>query len=73
MDPWRAAGITQCPGCNPSIKIRILEDAAHHLDLRPSNKLDPPSVKAVRVEQVDAIKQWISDWHQSKLDLNSFN
>ena len=49
LDLWRAAGIQEKPKGSPdSIVVRIIENGAHHLDLRAANSLDPPSVVAVR-------------------------
>ena len=64
LDPWRAAGIeTQPRGSTPDqIVVRTMEGAAHHLDLRRSHPLDPPSVTKVRKEQIAALRKWIQDW-----------
>jgi pimeloyl-ACP methyl ester carboxylesterase len=63
LDPWRAAGIQKVPkGAGGSIIVRTLEGAAHHLDLRAANDLDPPSVVAVRKEQKAVIQRWITQW-----------
>ena len=66
LDPWRAAGIQENPrGAPDSIIIRIIEDGAHHLDLRESNPADPPSVVKVRREQKVAMRQWIAEWKEA--------
>ena len=64
LDPWRAAGIQQLPKVADPKKVivRIVENGAHHFDLRASNKLDPPSVTAVRNEEKAAMKDWIQEW-----------
>lgn len=65
LDPWRAAGITtKPPGSPDSIIVRVIEHAAHHLDLRAANELDPPSVTAVRNEERAAIKNWIVQYKE---------
>ena len=65
LDPWRAAGITtKPPGSPDSIIVRVIEHAAHHLDLRAANELDPPSVTAVRNEERVAIKNWIVQYKE---------
>lgn len=66
IDPWRSAGIQECPLCGPSVVVRELENAAHHLDLRASDKMDPPSVVKVRLEEKSAIGEWIKEWWQRK-------
>lgn len=65
LDPWRAAGITTLPAAAPaSITIRIIEQGAHHLDLRASHPADPPWVTAVREEELAAMREWIQEWRQ---------
>ena len=66
LDPWRAAGIQEKPKGSPdSIVVRIIENGAHHLDLRAANSMDPPSVVAVRNEERAAMRQWIAQWKQT--------
>ena len=65
LDPWRAAGIQSVPlGAHKSIVVRIIENGAHHLDLRASNPMDPPSVVKVRQEELQAMRQWITEWQE---------
>lgn len=65
LDPWRAAGIQAVPkGAPDSIVVRIIENGAHHLDLRESNPLDPPSVVNIRREQKASIRRWIDEWKE---------
>lgn len=66
LDPWRAAGIQKRSNCfSDSIVVRIIENGAHHLDLRAANKMDPRSVTAVREEQRGAIRQWVAQWKET--------
>ena len=63
LDPWRAVGIQNLPKrSDGSIIIRTMEGAAHHLDLRAANEMDPKSVVLVRKEQRAAIQKWIYEW-----------
>ena len=63
LDPWRAAGIQKPPRGTPvSIVIRVIENGAHHLDLRAAHPLDPLSVVEVRSEEKSAIRNWIAQW-----------
>ncbi len=63
LDPWRAAAIQTLPrGAHESIIVRIIENGAHHLDLRSSHPMDPPSVVQVRIEELAAMRQWIDQW-----------
>jgi lysosomal Pro-X carboxypeptidase len=65
LDPWRAAGIQSAPpGLPDSIIIRIIENGAHHFDLRGSHPLDPPAVIRVREEELAAMRQWIVQWKE---------
>jgi hypothetical protein len=66
LDPWRAAGITMLTNQPPSIQIRIIENGAHHYDLRASHPDDVSSVIAVRNEEREAIRIWISQWEQQR-------
>jgi hypothetical protein len=68
LDPWRAAGIQSLPqkkgAESQSIVVRVIENGAHHLDLRASNDMDPPSVVTVREEQKSCIRRWILEWEE---------
>jgi len=66
LDPWRAAGIQSLPrNADPeSIVIRIIEDGAHHLDLRSSHRLDPPSVINIRLEELESFERWVRQWQE---------
>eukprot|EP00536_Pseudo-nitzschia_multiseries_P009386 jgi/Psemu1/200556/e_gw1.260.11.1 len=66
LDPWRAAGIQSLPrNADPeSIVVRIIEDGAHHLDLRSSHPLDPPSVTSVRSEELKSFEGWVRQWRE---------
>lgn len=52
LDPWRSGGYTKSTARIPSV---VLEGAAHHLDLRAPNMLDPPDVVATRASHVTFI------------------
>jgi len=77
LDPWRAAGIQSLPqhtSTPDSIIVRIIDNGAHHLDLRSSHPLDPPSVKKVRQEELETFMRWIQQWQElypSTLSLSS--
>ena len=64
LDPWRAAGIQSLPrNADPnSIMVFIIENGAHHLDLRSSHPLDPPSVTKVREVELATFERWIQEW-----------
>ncbi|GFY71245.1 lysosomal Pro-X carboxypeptidase [Trichonephila inaurata madagascariensis] len=56
LDPWYGGGILQ--SLSDTLIAIVIEDAAHHLDLRSSNAADPDSVKNARY----TIKKWIYKW-----------
>lgn len=58
IDPWWPGGVLT--DLSQSIPTILIEDAAHHLDLRGTTPSDPPAVLRAR-EQEKAI---ISDWLQ---------
>ena len=65
LDPWRAGGIARADlpkDLDPSIELWENIGGAHHLDLRASNPLDPPTLTECRVRQLAAIKRWIKEW-----------
>ncbi|PFX19876.1 lysosomal Pro-X carboxypeptidase-like [Stylophora pistillata] len=64
LDPWAAGGVT----CNisDSLIAVLIEDGAHHLDLRHKNPLDPPSVVQARNLEKYYISRWISEAKKQK-------
>ena len=46
IDPWAAGGVLKNVS-DDSIAL-VIPKAAHHLDLRPPNPLDPPEVTQAR-------------------------
>lgn len=68
LDPWSGGGVLT--STNPSIVVILIQDAAHHLDLRAANKGDPPSVVEAREQEIKIIRQWIAQ-HRRKLKSGS--
>ena len=62
LDPWGSAGILEPNSANPSIIPVPVIGGAHHLDLRPDHRLDPPGVKEARNKEVFAISHWIKQF-----------
>lgn len=58
LDPWSGGGVLRSP--NSDVKIIIMTDTAHHLDLRSSNAKDPYTVIEARNMEKQAIRQWLS-------------
>lgn len=46
LEPWSGSGVLQTS--NNQVKVIVIPDAAHHLDLRSSHPNDPASVKNAR-------------------------
>ncbi|PWA28058.1 hypothetical protein CCH79_00012096 [Gambusia affinis] len=63
LDPWSAGGVTS--NISQSLVSIMIPDGAHHLDLRYSNKLDPPSVRAARALELKYFQKWIRQAQKS--------
>lgn len=59
LDPWSGGGVLRTK--SNKIKVIIIPDAAHHLDLRAAHPNDPGSVRQARAMEHLAIKSWLSD------------
>lgn len=59
LDPWRGGGVNAT--LSKSIIAIIIEDGAHHVDLRTPNVNDPPSITAARAKEADIIRGWLDD------------
>lgn len=57
LDPWSAGGVTS--NITDSLVSIMIPDGAHHLDLRYTNDLDPPSVRAARALELKYFREWI--------------
>ena len=62
LDPWSGLGVLEKP--SPSIVTVMIDQGAHHLDLRKSNPLDPESVKKAREIEKENIRVWVSQKNQ---------
>nr|XP_039263867.1 lysosomal Pro-X carboxypeptidase-like [Styela clava] len=57
LDPWSVGGILESQ--NEKILILSIANAAHHLDLRHKNDLDPKSVQIARHQEMETIANWL--------------
>lgn len=57
LDPWSSGGVTY--NISDSLVSIMIPEGAHHLDLRFSNDLDPPSVRAARAMELQYFWEWI--------------
>ncbi len=62
LDPWSRLGPMANVSGNPSIVVALIEQGAHHLDLRAANPADPASVVAARNVERAAIRRWLAEW-----------
>jgi len=60
LDPWSGGGITAPIPTAPSIVTILIEEAAHHLDLRSSNPNDPQAVVKARELERKIIADWLT-------------
>lgn len=63
LDPWYGGGVLV--DVNPKVQHFLIQDGAHHLDLRESNINDPKSVIQARLVEQNAIQNWIDEWNAS--------
>jgi lysosomal Pro-X carboxypeptidase len=60
LDPWSGNGVTANVTGNPSLVAILIEDGAHHLDLRSAHPDDPQSVIDARNIHRLNIRNWIA-------------
>ncbi|TDH73443.1 hypothetical protein CCR75_006162 [Bremia lactucae] len=68
-DPWSGTGVLQ--NYSNSVVALSVEGGAHHLDLMFSNKLDTPSVLAVRKVEKQYMHNWVREFYERKAVLAS--
>ena len=59
LDPWHGLGVLDTK--NDQIKVILIDQGAHHLDLMFSNAKDPISVKRARTQELVEIQRWIDE------------
>ena len=65
LDPWSGGGIIR--SISESLVAIVIEDGAHHLDLRSENPADPPSVVEARKQEKLLIRKWLfQHWWQRR-------
>ncbi|KAE9359413.1 Lysosomal Pro-X carboxypeptidase [Phytophthora fragariae] len=68
-DPWSGTGVLQ--NFSDSVVALSVEGGAHHLDLMFSNKLDTPSVLAVRESEKKHMHKWARGYYEDKAGIAS--
>jgi len=61
LDPWSGGGYALKPRTDGSLLSIIIEDGAHHYDLRAAHPLDTPAVVDARRIETMYIAKWIDD------------
>lgn len=61
LDPWSTGGVTQ--NVSAATTVIIIAQAAHHLDLRTPNPLDPQPVIDARTLETSIIQGWINEYN----------
>lgn len=61
LDPWSGGGIKTTLA--PSLPAIIIEQGAHHLDLRFSSPADPASVTVARQQETNYLASWAREWY----------
>ena len=59
LDPWHRGGVLE--SLSDTLIAIPIKDSAHHLDLRATNQLDPPSVIKARQQEMDIIHKWMQN------------
>ena len=59
QDPWRGGGVQYTVSEKDEMVAILIEQGAHHLDLRAPNSLDPQSVISARKKEIEYIHRWI--------------
>ncbi|XP_066015693.1 lysosomal Pro-X carboxypeptidase-like [Pocillopora verrucosa] len=57
LDPWRPGGVLE--DVSPTLVALLVRGGAHHLDLRASNPLDPPTVKQAQEQELELNQKFL--------------
>jgi hypothetical protein len=60
LDPWHAGGVLENTMVNN--EVMMIENSAHHFDLREPNPADPITVTEARTKEAKIITGWVEDW-----------
>uniref|UniRef100_A0A1Y9HDP7 Lysosomal Pro-X carboxypeptidase n=1 Tax=Anopheles funestus TaxID=62324 RepID=A0A1Y9HDP7_ANOFN len=64
LDPWSGGGVLR--STNDNVKIVLIPEGAHHIDLRASNPNDPSSVTRARAVHVQNIQKWLTEYRKQQ-------
>lgn len=65
LDPWSGGGYSLTPRTDGSLVSIIIEDGAHHYDLRAAHPLDTQAVIDARRLETMYIEKWIDDVYKA--------
>ena len=60
LDPWSGGGVLE--SVSDSLVAVVIQDGAHHLDLRAATSADPSDVIAARNIEKEHITRWIKEF-----------
>ena len=61
LDPWHGGGVLEQAGFDESVKIVLIGEGGHHVDLFFENEADPPSVKSAREVERREMRRWVEE------------
>uniref|UniRef100_A0A7S2NMJ1 Uncharacterized protein n=1 Tax=Haptolina brevifila TaxID=156173 RepID=A0A7S2NMJ1_9EUKA len=61
-DPWYGGGFLRQSDALPGGAVFVMEQTAHHQDLRAPQPTDPAELTAVRQKEEVIIRKWIAEW-----------
>ncbi|XP_035786025.1 lysosomal Pro-X carboxypeptidase-like [Anopheles albimanus] len=64
LDPWSGGGVLR--SSNDKIKIVLIPEGAHHIDLRAANANDPETVVLARQKHYQSMLEWIAEYRRLK-------
>ena len=67
LDPWQSGAVVK--NVSDTLISFTMEGAAHHLDLRTPNPLDPPDVVYWRAFELAKLKEWLAVASEEKKEL----
>ena len=70
LDPWQSGAVLK--NVSDTLISFTMEGAAHHLDLRTPNPLDPPAVVAGRAFELQKLKEWLAIASEEKKEAYKF-
>ena len=64
LDPWSEMGVVDQDRAGAGVKVIMMDQAAHHLDLFFAHPLDPPDVLDARRVEMDMVEAWVDQAYQ---------